>query len=280
LGTAYLWLGRLREAEQTLNEALAVGRAGGLEDVPEAHRYLGWVAFERQNYAQARFEFSRWVDFALKQFDNKKYGQEFLTSFLENVHFSFARLYLKMDRQDSATTRLRNLEKLLTRSSADDSASITELLDYSRAELALKQRNPRQALALVPYRTDRQKASRPFRCRGDHTTELLCHSIPVTTDIVPQAYLAMGNLDSARAAYERAVDPAIRPVGDIFPVYHYRLGLVYEKTGMKEKAMEQYEKFLKIWDKADPVYKEPGDARIRLARLKSTQTTRKVPGVR
>jgi serine/threonine protein kinase/tetratricopeptide (TPR) repeat protein len=275
LGTAYLWLGRLREAEQTLNEALAVGRAGGLEDVPEAHRYLGWVAFERQNYAQARSEFSKWAGFGLRQFDNKKYGQEFLISFLINVHFSFAQLYLKMDRQDSATTRLRNLEKLLTRSRAYDSASITEFLDYSRAELALKKRNPRQALALVPYRTDRQKASRPFLCRGEHLRpELLCHSIPVTTDIAPQAYLAMGNLDSARAAYERAVDPAIRPAGDIFPIYHYRLGLVYEKTGMKEKAMEQYEKFLKFWGKADPVYKEPGDARIRLARLKSTRITR------
>jgi hypothetical protein len=44
---------------------------------------------------------------------------------------------------------------------------------------------------------------------------------------------------------------------------------LYEKKRMLEKGIVTYEKFLKIWRKADPVYKEPGDARKRLARLKN-----------
>jgi hypothetical protein len=36
---------------------------------------------------------------------------------------------------------------------------------------------------------------------------------------------------------------------------------------MKQKAIAEYEKFLKIWGKADPIFPEPKDARVRLARL-------------
>jgi hypothetical protein len=37
---------------------------------------------------------------------------------------------------------------------------------------------------------------------------------------------------------------------------------------MNEKAIENYTRFLKVWGKVDPLYKEPADARARLARLK------------
>ena len=33
-------------------------------------------------------------------------------------------------------------------------------------------------------------------------------------------------------------------------------------------AILEYEKFLKIWGKADPIYPEPKDAKERLVRLK------------
>jgi tetratricopeptide (TPR) repeat protein len=89
-------------------------------------------------------------------------------------------------------------------------------------------------------------------------------------DVVPRAYVALGQLDSAIAAYERALAHAGAPECPVFPRYHYRLAQLYEKKGMKTGAIAQYEKFLKVWGKADPIYKEPADARKRLARLKRT----------
>ena len=74
-------------------------------------------------------------------------------------------------------------------------------------------------------------------------------------------------LDSAIIAYEWAVDKKIDYLCPIFPRYYYRLAKLYEQKGMKEKAIEQYTKFLKIWGKADPIYKEPADARGRLKHL-------------
>jgi tetratricopeptide (TPR) repeat protein len=49
---------------------------------------------------------------------------------------------------------------------------------------------------------------------------------------------------------------------------HYLLGLAYEKSGWKDKAIQQYQEFLEIWKDADPGMAEIGDAHLCLARLK------------
>jgi hypothetical protein len=40
---------------------------------------------------------------------------------------------------------------------------------------------------------------------------------------------------------------------------------------MKDKAIDNYTTFLKIWGKADSIYKKPADARTRLARLRGAR---------
>ncbi len=52
---------------------------------------------------------------------------------------------------------------------------------------------------------------------------------------------------------------------------HYWLGVAYEQQGEKDKAIQEYEKFLTIWKDADPELqaKEMKDAKARLAKLKT-----------
>ncbi len=55
--------------------------------------------------------------------------------------------------------------------------------------------------------------------------------------------------------------------GDIYAKSFYMLGKIYEQKGWKGKAIERYEKFLKLWKDADPGIAEVEDAKKRLAGL-------------
>ena len=59
----------------------------------------------------------------------------------------------------------------------------------------------------------------------------------------------------------------IGAVADILNIKPRMLRL-YEEKGLKDKAMERYEKFLDIWKDADDDLPEKQDAMLRLARLR------------
>jgi tetratricopeptide (TPR) repeat protein len=84
-------------------------------------------------------------------------------------------------------------------------------------------------------------------------------------------YLQIGALDKAatllenrllRYDYDRFYTPILAAKA------YYRLGIVYEKSGWRDKAIRNYVEFLDIWKDADPGLPEVADARQRLAKLK------------
>jgi tetratricopeptide (TPR) repeat protein len=85
-----------------------------------------------------------------------------------------------------------------------------------------------------------------------------------------RAYWQKGDLDNAIAEYRRltTVDLSTQVRYLIHPLYHYRLGQVWEEKGDKDKAAAEYKKFLEYWKDADATHPELADARKRLAALK------------
>jgi tetratricopeptide (TPR) repeat protein len=73
--------------------------------------------------------------------------------------------------------------------------------------------------------------------------------------------------EKAAAEYERlkTIDPKNQIRCLIHPLYHYRLGRVYEEKGDKAKAAGEYRKFLEYWKDADKTHPELADAQKRLA---------------
>ncbi len=89
-------------------------------------------------------------------------------------------------------------------------------------------------------------------------------------DILARAYIAKGDLRSAAREYERITrfDPKHQDRRFIHPRLHFRLGKVYEDLGEKEKAAAEYEKFLRLWSKAEANRQELVEAAGRMEKLK------------
>ncbi len=91
--------------------------------------------------------------------------------------------------------------------------------------------------------------------------------------VLGKAYLETGRLGDAVTEFEGLLsryDNAFQITCPLAIRAHYLLGTAYEKSGWTDKAVEQYEKFLKLWGNSDTKIDEVEDARKRLSRLKST----------
>jgi len=95
----------------------------------------------------------------------------------------------------------------------------------------------------------------------------------------PDENATIANYRAAQAYYETEdVDLAILRVKEsqsfyssghpfIYPLGFHLLGKIYEKKGDKERAIENYKKFLNLWKDADPDLPDLMDAKVRLAKL-------------
>jgi len=87
--------------------------------------------------------------------------------------------------------------------------------------------------------------------------------------LLAKAYLETDRRGEAVGVLERVVSSYVATSDPIMVVKaHYFLGLAYEKSGWRDKAIQQYEEFLEVFKDADPGIAEIEDARARLVRLK------------
>ena len=89
-------------------------------------------------------------------------------------------------------------------------------------------------------------------------------------DSLAEAYSGIGDLDRERKEYERmAAFPRGRQFyGDVYAKIFYRLGNIYEKEGLNDKAVDHYERFLDLWQDADPGTPEVEHTKKKLVGLK------------
>jgi len=86
-----------------------------------------------------------------------------------------------------------------------------------------------------------------------------------------RAYYESEDLEKAQTEYEKIAHLTLGRLehGDIYAQSFSMLGRIFEQTGWKGKAIENYEKFLELWTDADPGFPEIEDAKMRLASLKN-----------
>ncbi len=101
------------------------------------------------------------------------------------------------------------------------------------------------------------------------TDRVFFYNLPFLKDILARAYIKKGNIDQAIAEYERMIrfDPASKDRRIMNPKYHYYVAKLYQKKGLKNKAIQHYKQFLNIWKNADEDLPEYIDAKKRLKSL-------------
>ncbi len=88
--------------------------------------------------------------------------------------------------------------------------------------------------------------------------------------MLAQAYFQTNNLQKAQETYEKILSLHLGRIedGDLYARSFYWLGKIFDQRAQRPKAVEHYEKFLQLWENADPGIPEVDEARSRLAALR------------
>jgi serine/threonine protein kinase/Flp pilus assembly protein TadD len=175
---------------------------------------------------------------------------------------------LKQGRMAPAKDRLEECESLLPQTSPSEREYLERQSQFLTAEVFLAENQPEKA-------ADAGRKIVPENFLDMTLGSIAGYNIPFLKDIVARAYWKMDDLDKAIAEYERltTVDKTSQVRYLIHPLYHYRLGRVYEEKGEKAKAAGEYQKFLECWKGADTTHPELPDTRKRLDALQSPGKT-------
>jgi serine/threonine protein kinase/Tfp pilus assembly protein PilF len=259
-GFYHYWGGNLKSCLDELKTAEAQAETMGNVYLKARIEVLkGWISYDRGNYESSRQYHDSWFDLIAKQTPQ-------FEPFFEAMYFAYLGfLDLKQNQIDSAISKSRKIESILTDIPPEDRKAARLRHDLLRAEISLAEGSIQQAITIG------QKISGEiFPLTTTIYDEIVLYNIPFLKDVLARAYAANGEVDKAITAYEDLItfDPQKKARYLIHPLYHYRLAKLYQEKGWAGKAIEQYEKFLDIWKDADPDHPELEDARNRIAALK------------
>jgi serine/threonine protein kinase/Tfp pilus assembly protein PilF len=230
-------------------------KAGSTFIVAAVDWIAGYLYADRGEFDLARKAFQGYNDYFSKRNPSTFRSAE--------LNFLMGWVDLKQQRLDSGKARLKEIEPLLPKVESATQEAMTLLFRLLEAEVFLTENSPEKAIEagvkIVP-------ANFPNMTTGG----MADYNIPFLKDVLAKAYWKKGDLDKAIAEYERltTIDPKNQIRYLIHPLYHYRLGRVYEEKAEKANAAAEYKKFLEYWKDADPKHPELADAKKRLESLK------------
>lgn len=138
----------------------------------------------------------------------------------------------------------------------EDTLIQNEYIPMVRAVLAIRERNPQQAIDLL-------RAAAPYELGGYGGLRLM------PAYIRGQAYLAAHNGASAGSEFQKILDhPGLVANSPVGALAHLGLARAYAMEGEKDKARTTYQDFLALWEHADPDVPMVKQAKAEYAELK------------
>jgi tetratricopeptide (TPR) repeat protein len=216
----------------------------------------GYIYSDHGDFELARKAFQGWRDYNFKQNPSTR------TSDAAQDSFQRGWVDLRQGRMDEAKVRLAEIEPLLPGVDSANKKDMTFYFELLKAEVLLAEGSAEEAITLAEKIVFMDP---PLM----NTASVAVTNQPFLKDVLARAYWKKAELDKAISEYKRlmTIDPKNELRFLIHPLYHYRLGRVYEEKGEKALAREHYQKFLEFWKDADPGHPELADAKKRLAAL-------------
>jgi tetratricopeptide (TPR) repeat protein len=166
-------------------------------------------------------------------------------------------LHLALDQQDNAKEILLDLKSAIEERYYEKLMRVYYFLqgeiEYHKGNYTEAKNSFLKALSLHPKENH-------YNFLGD--------DLGMCVNSLARCFYQSGQYDLARQEYEKitAMTFGMFQNGDIFAKSFYMLAKICEKQGDKAKATEYYEKFLALWQEADPGISEVEEARKKLAR--------------
>jgi tetratricopeptide (TPR) repeat protein len=251
------WLGSLEGCLLDLCEAEKISEPGYAWGVPFINLMKAFIEYDRGEIERSREHNELWLNEFIEEHPDRKFYYQGTYRFLSGL------LEIKVGHMDGAEKILADMKILHDEMPPYRKQWVAFYIDFLSAELALEGGCPERAIAIFKEKSAFRNESMGFYPSG------ILYNLPVLKDVVPRAYVRMGDIDRAIAEYERLIvfDPRREERRLAHPKYYYRSAELYEQKGMKRKAIAHYQKFLDLWQDADSDLPEVIEAKKRLSQL-------------
>ncbi len=238
LGLTYIETGRYEEAIAEFERALALN-----PDFHFARLHLGDVCFILGRYTEANGQYRRFLQLAPSDWDAGVGYNRLTLLYLKkgDLKEAAAAAAQEVRRKNDlggaflvalAKGDLLMAEKLKKRLSDNRYLLLKKRIDYF---LGLYTIRSGRAIEALEYFKEAVRRPQPL------------WNIDGVEDCLANAYLELGRLDEAISEYQRILN-----INPNYPPAHYHLAQACERKGESEKARFYYQRFVQIWNTADP----------------------------